>query len=218
MDNLLNALSVLILLSSFVLITNKRITAYIKTFRIQSLLIAMTAGIIGARGLYYEGKFDILVVCIIIFALKVVYIPNLLNKSYAKSKYMVEKDFFLNIPMLVLICCGIVVFTYFSISSIDGINTGPINMQMVNAISVVLIGLFFMISRKKAIGQMVGFLSIENGLFITAMFSTHGMPFVVDMGIFIDLITAVMVMGIMVLNINEKFDSIDINKLKNLRG
>jgi len=65
---------------------------------------------------------------------------------------------------------------------------------------------------------MVGFLVIENGLFITAMFSTHGMPFIVDMGIFIDLITAVMVMGIMVLNINEKFDSTDINKLKNLRG
>lgn len=218
MDNLLNALSVLILLSSFVLITNKRITAYIKTFRIQSLLIAISAGILGARGLYYEGKFDILIVCIIIFALKVVYIPNLLNKSYAKSKYMVEKDFFLNIPMLVIICCGIVVFTYFTISSIDGINTGSINIQMVNAMSVVLIGLFFMISRKKAIGQMVGFLVIENGLFITAMFSTHGMPFIVDMGIFIDLITAVMVMGIMVLNINEKFDSTDINKLKNLRG
>ncbi|HZK70084.1 MAG TPA: hydrogenase [Clostridia bacterium] len=218
MDNLLNALSVLILLSSFMLITNKRITAYIKTFRIQSLLIAISAGILGARGLYYEGKFDILIVCIIIFALKVVYIPNLLNKSYAKSKYMVEKDFFLNIPMLVIICCGIVVFTYFTISSIDGINTGSINIQMVNAISVVLIGLFFMISRKKAIGQMVGFLVIENGLFITAMFSTHGMPFIVDMGIFIDLITAVMVMGIMVLNINEKFDSTDINKLKNLRG
>jgi len=154
MDNLLNALSVLILLSSFMLITNKRITAYIKTFRIQSLLIAISAGILGARGLYYEGKFDILIVCIIIFALKVVYIPNLLNKSYAKSKYMVEKDFFLNIPMLVIICCGIVVFTYFTISSIDGINTGTINMQMVNAISVVLIGLFFMISRKKAIGQI----------------------------------------------------------------
>ena len=218
MDNLLNVLSVLILLSSLVLITNKRITAYIKTFRIQSLLIAISAGVIGAKGLYYEGKFDILIVCAIIFALKVVYIPNLLNKSYAKSKYMVEKDFFLNIPTLVIICCGIVVFTYFSISSIDGINTGSMNMQMVNAISVVLIGLFFMISRKKAIGQMVGFLVIENGLFITAMFSTHGMPFVVDMGIFIDLITAVMVMGIMVLNINEKFDSIDINKLKNLRG
>lgn len=218
MDNLLNALSVLILLSSFMLITNKRITAYIKTFRIQSLLIAISAGILGVRGLYYEGKFDILIVCIIIFALKVVYIPNLLNKSYGKSKYMVEKDFFLNIPMLVIICCGIVVFTYFTISSIDGINTGAINIQMVNAISVVLIGLFFMISRKKAIGQMVGFLVIENGLFITAMFSTHGMPFIVDMGIFIDLITAVMVMGIMVLNINEKFDSTDINKLKNLRG
>ena len=75
-----------------------------------------------------------------------------------------------------------------------------------------------MICRKKAIGQIVGFLVIENGLFVTAMFSTNGMPFIVDMGIFIDIITAVLIMGIIVFKINDKFDSIEINKLKNLRG
>jgi hydrogenase-4 component E len=130
----------------------------------------------------------------------------------------VEKDFFYNIPLLVLICCVLVVFSYFALSTTEAMNKGIINTQVVNSVSLVLIGLFFMISRKKAIGQMVGFLVIENGLFITAMFSAHGMPFIVDMGIFIDLITGVMVMGILVFRINEKFETIDINKLKNLRG
>ncbi len=92
------------------------------------------------------------------------------------------------------------------------------NMQVVNSISVILIGLFFMISRKMALGQIIGFLEIENGLFITAMFATEGMPLIVDMGIFIDLITAVLVMGVMVFRINEEFDSIDIQKLNNLKG
>ena len=50
------------------------------------------------------------------------------------------------------------------------------------------------------------------------MFATQGMPFIVDMGMFVDLLSAVMILGIMVFKINEKFDSIDINKLKNLRG
>ena len=50
------------------------------------------------------------------------------------------------------------------------------------------------------------------------MFSTHGMPFIVDIGIFIDMITAILIMGVMVMQINEKFDSININKLKNLKG
>jgi hydrogenase-4 component E len=218
MESYLDVLSVLILLSSFILMANKRIKSYIKTFRIQSAMIAIVAGIMGINSIYKEGHFDILVVCAVIIAIKVIYIPRLLNKTYANVEYKVEKDFFLNIPILIIGCCFIVVFTYFSISTTKGINLGIINMRVVNSISLILIGLFFMISRKKAIGQIVGFLSIENGIFITAMFATEGMPFIVDMGIFVDLLSAVMIMGIMVFRINEKFDSIDINKLKNLRG
>ena len=75
-----------------------------------------------------------------------------------------------------------------------------------------------MISRKKAIGQIIGFLVIENGIFTAAILSTHGMPMIVELGIFFDLFTAVMIMGLMVFRISENFDSIDINKLRNLRG
>jgi hydrogenase-4 component E len=212
----LDILSVLILCSSFVLVANKRIKSYIRTFRFQSLLIAIGAGIIGIESLSREGRIDILLVCLIMIVLKVIYIPNLLNRTYANVEYTVkvEKDFFYNIPILIIVCCLLVVFSYLCVSTIED----TVNIQIVNLISVVLIGLFFMITRKKAIGQIVGFLVIENGLFVTAMFSTQGMPFIVDLGMFIDLLTAVLIMGIMVFKINEKFDSIDINKLTNLKG
>lgn len=172
----------------------------------------------GVKSLLEEGKFDILVVCLIIIALKVIYIPKLLNKTYGNVEYKVEKDFFFNIPILILVCCGLVVFVYFSVSNISGLNEGHINLQVVNSFSLVLIGFLFMISRKKAIGQIIGFLVMENGIFVTAIFSTHGMPFIVDIGIFIDMLTAVLIMGVMVIQINEKFESININKLKNLKG
>lgn len=218
MSDYLDVLSVLILLSSFILMANKRVKSYIRTFRIQSVMIALAAGITGIDSLMKDGHFDLLVVCIVIIAIKVIYIPHLLNKVNAKVEYKVEKNFFFNIPILILGCCFIVVFTYFSISTTMGINVGTLNMRVVNSVSLILIGLFFMISRKKAIGQIVGFLEIENGIFVTAMFATRGMPFIVDMGMFIDLLTAVMILGIMVFKINEKFKSVDINKLKNLRG
>lgn len=218
MDSYFDILSVLILLSSIILVSHKRIKSYIKTFRIQSALIALTAGIMGWNSLMEEGSFDILVVCVIIVLLKVIFIPRLLHKTYGSVEYKVEKDFFLNIPLLILICCGLVVFVYFSVSNISGLNEDHINLQVVNSFSVILIGLFFMISRKWALGQMIGFLVIENGIFVTAMFSTHGMPFIVDIGIFIDMITAILIMGIMVMQINKQFDSININKLKNLKG
>ncbi len=218
MDSYYDILSVLILLSSIILVSHKRIKSYIKTFRIQSALIALTAGIMGWNSLMEEGRFDVLVVCGIIVLLKVIYIPRLLHKTYGSVEYKVEKDFFLNIPLLILICCGLVVFVYFCVSNISGLNEDHINLQVVNSFSVILIGLFFMISRKWALGQMIGFLVIENGIFVTAMFSTHGMPFIVDIGIFIDMITAILIMGIMVMQINKQFDSININKLKNLKG
>jgi len=218
MDSYLDILSVLILLSSIILVSHKRIKSYIKTFRIQSALIALTAGIMGWNSLMEEESIDILVVCVIIILLKVILIPRLLHKTYGSVEYKVEKDFFLNIPLLIIICCGLVVFVYFSVSNISGLNEDHINLQVVNSFSVILIGLFFMISRKWALGQMIGFLVIENGIFVTAMFSTHGMPFIVDIGIFIDMITAILIMGVMVMQINEKFESININKLRNLKG
>lgn len=218
MFDFLNVMSTLILISSIVLMANKRTKSYIKTFRLQCVLIALATGLLGIKSLIESGRIDFIVVCLIIIILKVIYIPNILNKTEAKVEYKVEKDFILNIPILVIICCALIVFTYFSVANIEGLNDGSVNIQLVNSISIILIGLFFMISRKKAIGQITGFLVIENGLFVTAMFLTDGMPFVVDLGIFIDMITAVLIMGIMVFKINEKFDSINIDKLRNLKG
>ncbi len=218
MSSLFDTLSVIILLTSFVLVANKRIKSYIKTFRVQSAFIALAAGIMGIQSIIEEGRIDVLVVCFVIVVLKVIYIPKLLNRTYSGVEYKVEKDFILNIPILVLICCGLVVLTYFSIATIDGISQGYNDIQIVNSVSVVMIGLFFMISRKKAIGQIIGFLVLENGIFITAMFATDGMPFIVDMGIFIDMLTAVMIMGIMVYQISDKFDTINIDKLNKLKG
>ena len=215
MEFFFDLLSVLVLLSSFVLVSNKKITAYIKTFQIQSALTALIAGVMGWSIAVNEGKYDILIICVIIIALKVIFIPHLLYKTYGNIEYRVEKDFFMNIPIIVLICCGLVVFSYFSVSNIGSLTGFHINHQVVNSLSVVLIGFFFMISRKKAIGQIIGYLVIENGIFVTAMFSTNGMPFIVDIGIFIDMITAVMIMGT---RINKKFESINIDKLSKLKG
>ena len=121
MENYLNLLSILILVSAFVLVANKRIDSYINTFRIQSLLLAVIAGLLGVHNLLVEGSFDILIVCLITIAVKVIYIPHLLKNTVKKVEYIVEKDFFLNIPISVLICCGLVVLTYFAVSTIQGI-------------------------------------------------------------------------------------------------
>jgi hydrogenase-4 component E len=211
-------LSTFILLTAFVLVAGKRIRSYINALRLQGILIALNTGLIGIEEIRRTGRFDVLAVGLIIVALKVVYIPRMLHRTYAGVEYKVEKDFSLNIPLMILICCGIVVFNYFTFTAAKVFASASQAVLVINAISVVLIGLFFIISRKKAIGQIVGLLVIENGLFVTAMYASNGMPFIVDMGIFIDLITAVIIMGIMVFKINTAFESIDTDQMNNLKG
>jgi len=218
MEYYLDSLSLLILISSFVLVANKRINSYIRTFRLQSFLLVILAGVIGMENFFSEGSLEIIVIALLILVLKVFYIPRLLQNTVNKVEYKVEKDFFLNIPIGVLICCALVMLVYYSVSSVIPADTGHTRIYLVNSISVVLIGMFFMISRKKAIGQIIGFLVLENGIFTTAMLTANGMPIIIELGMFIDLLTAVMIMGGLVFKINENFESIDINKLRNLRG
>lgn len=217
METLYSVFSILILLSVFILMASKRIKSYIAALRAQAVLIAAATFVIGVRDIVGNKGVDLLVVSLIIVALKVVYIPHMLHKTWASVEYTVEKDFLMNIPMLIMICCGIVVLTYVSLATV-GSFAGNTMLLLVNSISVVLAGLFFIISRKKAIGHIVGLIVIENGLFVTALFATDGLPFIVDMGIFVDLVTSVLILGTMVFKINDRFESIDIDKLNNLRG
>ncbi len=218
-NNALNLLSILILISSFALIADKRQNAYITTFRIQSLLLALVSLLVSVRSMIFNKKFDeVIIIFALIVLFKVILIPIVLKRTSDKVEYTVEKDFFVSIPFSMLICCGLVVLSWYVVYSIEGITNSSTKNFLIYSMSVVMIGLFFMISRKKAIGQIVGFLVIENGMFLAAMLTTEGMPMFVELGLFFDLLTAFLIMGIFVFKINDTFESIDINKLKNLKG
>ena len=218
MDNFLQFLSIAILISGFILVADKRVNSYIKMFRLQSVLLAVMAGFIGINSIILHGDWEIMIVALLTLGIKALYIPHLLKTTVRRVEYKVEKDFFLNIPISILICCGLVILSYFTMTHIQDIAENDLKIYLANAMAVVLIGLFFMISRKKAIGQIIGFLVIENGLFTAAILSTEGMPMIVELGIFFDVLTAVLIMGILVFRINENFETINLDKLKNLRG
>ena len=86
------------------------------------------------------------------------------------------------------------------------------------ALACVLLAFLMMITRSKAVPQVIAFLAMENGLFFAATSATYGMPMVVELGIFFDVLVAVMVLGILVYRIRENFDSMDTSKLNQLKG
>ncbi len=86
------------------------------------------------------------------------------------------------------------------------------------AVAVVLLAFLTMITRRKAMSQVVGFLSMENGLFFGAMSATYGMPMIVELGVALDVLVAMLVLGVFFFQIREQFDSLDLHHLEVAEG
>jgi len=86
------------------------------------------------------------------------------------------------------------------------------------AIMTVFTGLFILMSRKKAITQVLGYIIMENGIYLMGLALVGEMPLLIETGILLDIFVAVFIMGIAVFHINREFDHIDVNELNRLKG
>jgi hydrogenase-4 component E len=85
------------------------------------------------------------------------------------------------------------------------------------SLAITLLGFFAMITRKKAITQILGLITMEDGLFFAALSTSYGMPLIVELGVFFDILVSVIIMGVYVYRIKESFDSIDVGFFRELR-
>jgi len=85
------------------------------------------------------------------------------------------------------------------------------------AMASVMLSFLMMITRRKAISQVIGFLSMENGLFFAATSATYGMPMVVELGVALDVLVAMLVLGVFFFQIREQFDSLDLKNFETLK-
>jgi len=125
---------------------------------------------------------------------------------------------FVNVPGSMLLCGALTVLAYVVAHPVTSLERLGSNTLAV-ALALLLTGFFLMINRRKAITQVLALLTMENGVMLAAIaLTSYGMPLVVEIGIFFDLVTAVMVLGILVYRIRESFDSMDTSKLNQLKG
>jgi hydrogenase-4 component E len=129
-----------------------------------------------------------------------------------------EIEPFLNVPVSLLVCVGLTVVGY-RVSTGFPVAVGAATHHVIGvALSMLLIGLFLMVTRKKAITQILALLTVENAVFLVAVGVTPGMPLIVELGISFDVILAVLVLGVLVHRIVDRFESMDTSRLSNLRG
>jgi hydrogenase-4 component E len=209
----INLLAALLLLIAFAMLTQRRILSLINLFAWQGAVLALSTFVVAwstaQHHLYWSAGLTLL--------LKVMLLPWLLHRLIRRLNVRWDVETLINIPTTMLVGLALVIFAFNLAAPItqlaEGITRGLIGI----ALASVLLSMLMMLTRRKAVSQVVAFLSLENGLFFAATSATQGMPLVVELGIALDVLVATFIFGIFFFQIRETFDSLDITHMEKLK-
>lgn len=211
-DQAIILFAALVLFTSFVMLAQARIAGLIFAFAWQGVLLAVVTALVA----FVSGHSHLYVSAALTVALKVWLIPWLLYRLAARLEVLVDAEPIRHPSLLLLGGAGLVIFSYYLAAPIVRLSGLAARNAIAISMAVVLIGLLLMIARKKAVAQVIGFMSIENGLFFAAVVSTYGMPLIVELGIAFDVLVAAILFGVFFLHMRESIDSLDVDRLNRL--
>jgi hydrogenase-4 component E len=208
-----NLLGALLLILAFAMISQRRILSLIHLFTIQGATLVLATTVVG----YVTHQPHLYLSAAITFVLKVLLIPWLLHRVIDRLNIRWDVETLINIPTTMLIGILVVIFAFNLAIPISHLSSTLAGGTLGIALACVLLSFLMMITRAKAVPQVIGFLAMENGLFFAATSATYGMPMVVELGIALDVLIGVLILGVFMFQIREQFDSLDIRHLEKLK-
>jgi hydrogenase-4 component E len=210
---LINLMAALLLLIAFAMLSQRRIRSLINLFAWQGAVLAANSVIVaystGQTHLYYSAALTL--------ALKVIALPLILLWLIRRLNIQWDVETLINIPTTMLVGIVLVVFAFnlaLPISQLAGTIT---RSTLGIAMAIVLLSFLMMLTRRKAVPQVIGFLAMENGLFFAATSATYGMPMVVELGIALDVLVGMLILGIFFFQVRGAFDSLDLRHMEKLK-
>jgi hydrogenase-4 component E len=210
---LLNMLAALLLLLSFAMLSQRRIVSLVNLLAMQGALLFLATLLLAWR----TGTYHLYISAAITLALKVIFLPWLLHRLIRQLGVYWDTEPLLNTAGTMLVGVLVVIFSFGLAQPISALASTATRTSIGIAVAVILIAFLTMITRRKAMSQVVGFLSMENGLFFGAMSATYGMPMIVELGVALDVLVAVLVLGVFFFQIREQFDSLDLKHFEALK-
>jgi hydrogenase-4 component E len=210
---LINLLAALLLLIAFAMITQRRILSLVNLFALQGLVLGMSTLVVA----YSTGQHHLYFSAVLTLAIKVVLLPWILHRLMRKLNVQWDVETLINIPSTLLVGIALVIFAFNLASPISHLAGTILRSTLGIALASVLLSFLMMITRRKAIPQVIGFLAMENGLFFAATSATYGMPMVVELGIALDVLVGMFIFGIFFFQIRERFDSLDLRHMEKLK-
>jgi len=209
----INLLAAILLLVAFAMLAQRRVLNLINLFAVQGLALASSTAIVA----YGTGQHHLYWSAALTFVLKVCLLPWLLHRLIRRLDVKWDVEGLINIPTTMLIGIVLVVFAFNLAFPIAQLASTVTRATLGIAMASVMLSFLMMITRRKAIPQVIGFLSMENGLFFAATSATYGMPMVVELGIALDVLVGVLILGVFFFQIREQFDSLDLKHLEKLK-
>ncbi len=212
-QQLLDSCAALLLLLSFAMLAQRRVVTLVNLYALQGAVLAAATLLLARR----TGQEHLYVSAALTLALKVALLPWLLHRLIHRLEVYWDTESLLNVSGTLLVGLVIVVFAFSLAQPIARLASTATRSAVGIALSVVLLAFLMMITRRKAMSQVVGFLSMENGVFFGAMSASYGMPMVVELGVALDVLVAVLVLGVFFFQIRERFESLDLHHLERLK-
>jgi len=209
----INLLAAILLLLAFAMLAQRRMLSLINLFALQGFVLFLTTSLVAAL----TGQHHLYWSALLTLGLKVLLLPWILHRLIRRLKVKWDVETLINIPTTMLVGIVLVVLAFnlsLPISQLAGTVT---RSTLGIALASVLLSFLMMITRSKAIPQVIGFLSMENGLFFAATGAVYGMPMVVELGVGLDVLVGALILGIFIFEIRERFDSLDTRHLEKLK-
>lgn len=208
-----NLFAALLLLLAFAMLAQRRILSLIHLYTLQGAVLVAATAVMG----YATRQPHLYVSAGITLALKVFLIPWLLHRVINRLNVRWDVEMLINVPTTLIAGIVLVIFAFYLAAPIAALAASIARGTLGIALACVLLSFMMMITRSKAVPQVIGFLAMENGLFFAATAATYGMPMVVELGIALDVLVGILILGVFLFQIREQFDSLDIRHLEKLK-
>jgi hydrogenase-4 component E len=210
---LINLCASIILLLAFAMLAQRRVMPLINLFALQGLVLCLSTLVVAVttqqHHLYWSAGLTL--------ALKAMLLPWILHRLVRRLYVKRDVESLVNVPTTMLIGIVLVMIAFNVAQPISLLSQTISRGTLGIALAVVMLAFLMMITRTKAIPQVVGFLAMENGLFLAATSATYGMPMVVELGIALDVLVGVIILGVFFFQIRDQFDSLDIRHMERLK-
>lgn len=214
MEQWLELATVLLFLTNLVMLGSSELGGCIRVAAIQGILLGLFTLLARADDLTLR----LVLLGVVSMGLKGFVFPFLLSRDIREAKVRREVEPFVGYAASIVIGLVMLAVSMWIAARFPELSLASSSFVIPVALSTVFTGLFLVVSRRKALTQVIGYLVFENGIFMFGVFAAGEIPFLVELGVLLDVFVAVFVMGIAINHINREFDHIDTDQLSSLKG